>query len=62
MLHSTANLLALCALVFLLLLSLRWVFGARKPRKARSSVDLVRGKQRADGTWDRAATRGRDLR
>lgn len=62
MLHSTANLLALGALVFLLLLSLRWVFGARKPRRVRSDVNLVRGTQRADGTWDRAATRSRDLR
>lgn len=62
MLHSTANLLALGALVFLFLLSLRWVFGGRKPRRARSDVNVVRGTQRADGTWDRATTRSRDLR
>jgi len=62
MLHSTANWLALAALVILLLLSLRWVFGAGKPRRARSRVDVVRGTQRADGTWERAATRNRERR
>ena len=62
MLHSTANLIALGALLVLFLLSLRWVFGARKPRRVRSSAALVRGTQRADGTWERAATRSRDRR
>jgi hypothetical protein len=61
MIYSTANLIALGALLVMLLLSLRWVFGAPKPRKARSH-DVVRGTQRADGTWDRAATRRRDER
>jgi len=61
MMLSTVNLIALGALLVMLLLSLRWVFGAPKPKKARSH-DVVRGTQRADGTWDRAATRTRDLR
>jgi len=61
MISSTANLLALAALLVLLLLSLRWVFGAPKPRRVRNT-EVVRGTQRADGTWDRAATRSRDLR
>lgn len=61
MISSTANLLALAVLLVLLLLSLRWVFGAPKPRKVRD-MNVVRGTQRADGSWDRAATRGRDLR
>jgi hypothetical protein len=61
MISSTANLLALAALLFLLLLSLRWVFGAPKPRKARST-SVVRGVTRADGVWDHVAVRARDVR
>jgi len=61
MMFTTVNLVALGALLVLLLLSLRWVFGAPKLKKARS-YDVLRGTQRADGTWDRAATRSRDLR
>jgi len=57
MMHSTVNLIALAALLVLLLLSLRWVFGAPKPKRART-LDVVRGTQRSDGTWERAATRG----
>ena len=57
MTHSTVNLIALAALLVLLLLSLRWVFGAPKPKRVRS-LDVVRGTQRSDGTWERAATRG----
>jgi len=61
MLFSNLNLAALGVLLVMLLLSLVWVFGAPKARKARSH-DVVRGRQRADGTWDRAATRSRDAR
>jgi len=61
MIFSTVNLAALAVLLVMLLISLRWVFGAPKPKKARSH-DVVRGTQRADGTWDRAVTRSRDLR
>jgi len=61
MIFSTVNLAALGVLLVMLLISLRWVFGAPKAKKARSH-DVVRGTQRADGTWDRAVTRSRDLR
>lgn len=61
MTHSTVDLLALGALLLLLLASLFWVFGPPKPRRTRS-VDLVRGTQREDGTWDRASTRSRESR
>lgn len=61
MMYSTVNLLALAALLVLLLLSLRWALGAPRPKKVRS-MDVMRGTQRADGSWDRAATRSRDLR
>ena len=53
--------LALAALLVLLLLSLRWVFGAPKPRKVRNT-SVLRGTERADGSWDRVSTRRRELR
>jgi hypothetical protein len=61
MISSTVNLLALGALLILLLVSLRWVFGAPKPKRSRA-VDVVRGTQRADGSWERASTRSRESR
>jgi hypothetical protein len=61
MMSSTVNLLALGALLILLLASLRWVFGAPKPKRSRS-IDVVRGAQRADGSWERASTRSRESR
>jgi hypothetical protein len=59
MMYSTVNLLALAALLLLFLFSLRWVFGEPKPKKVRHS-DVMRGTQRADGTWDRSGSSGRD--
>jgi hypothetical protein len=59
MIFSTVNLLALGALLILLLASLRWVFGAPKPKRSRG-VDVVRGTQRTDGSWERASTRSRE--
>jgi hypothetical protein len=59
MMYSTVNLLALAALLILFLVSLRWVFGESKPKKVRHA-DVVRGTQRADGTWDRSGSRGGD--
>jgi hypothetical protein len=59
MMYSTVNLLALAALLLLFLFSLRWVFGEPKPKKVRHS-DVLRGTQRADGTWNRSGSRGSD--
>lgn len=46
-LSSTGNLIALAGLLFLFLLSLRWVFGAPKPRRARRA-DGKRGESRSN--------------
>jgi len=59
MMYSTVNMLALAALLLLFLFSLRWVFGESKPKKVRHS-DVMRGTQRADGTWDRSGSRSSD--
>jgi len=55
------SLIALAGLLLLLLLSIRWVFGAPKPKRVRAAA-VVRGTRRADGTWDRDASQAHDRR
>ncbi len=58
---SNGNLLALAGLLFLFLLSIRWVFGTSKPKRVRATA-LVRGARRVDGTWEHVAMRAREQR
>jgi hypothetical protein len=55
------SLIALAGLLFLLFLSILWVFGAPKPKRARAAT-VVRGTRREDGSWDRDGSRVRDDR
>lgn len=58
---TAPSLIALAGLLLLLLLSIRWVFGAPKPKRIRA-VAVVRGTRREDGSWDRDGPHARDRR
>ncbi|MCC6610643.1 MAG: hypothetical protein IT515_13345 [Burkholderiales bacterium] len=53
------NLIALAGLLFLLFLSILWVFGAPKPKRARATT-VIRGVRGEDGNWRRDGPRVRD--
>lgn len=58
---TTPSLIALAGLLLLLLFSIRWVFGAPKPKRVRATA-VVRGTRREDGTWERDESHARDRR